>query len=500
MQGERATVYRECFLRRFIKQVNLRRRMKKHMTFRRHMNVLNRASLAVLVLGVLTPLTNGQTNTSLTLRLNVLDTQGSVVPGATVVLNREAGDHELTGVTTDDGTVTFVHLEPGTRKVTVKATGFTKLEQRVTVRANERNDLTLSIRPTPIGSPIMNRDDAATLEHSDAAKDATDPIVKKIKSLRPNLLGRFIRGFQYQYQISEQRAIALVELPLEGETVPAIVRNPEKYLQKHTVSFKFSELFPDRLPMFKRGTEYANADAELKRWLCDDKPLITCLTKRRGWKRVLMATSLEIYFSERQGVQEGRLVTSPRFGHDYQFNGGFVFDPAKLFPTATDWKATFDAVQGIDTALAVLESSDLKEEPWKYWFGFMVPKIEFKILSQFDFVKFNGVLIRSPIQDRALTTFTLTWDLARMIPDTKTRLDASALIEAVDTLKNNLGQELSTKQCVLHFSSDKPRRVDVKPTFSAKSCERLAELYKADRHELDCKGGSPCGWKPEEKR
>ena len=492
MQRKGAKIDREHFLRRFIKQGNLRRRMK-HTTFRCGMNVLNRASLAVLVLGVLTPLSNGQTNTSLTLRLNVVDTQGSVVPGATVVLNRKDGDQQITGVTTDDGTVTFVDLQPGTAKVTVKATGFTRLEQCVAIGANERNNFTLSIMPTPIGSPIMNRDDAATVEHSDAAEDGTEAIAKKIKSLRLNFLGRLTRGFQYQYQISEQRAVALVDLPLEGETVPAIVRNPEKYLQKHTVTFKFSELFPDRLSMFKRGTEYANADAQLKTWLCDDKPLITCLTKRRWWKRALMATSLEVYFSERQGVAEGRLVTSPRFGHDYQVNGGFVFDPAKLFPTATDWKATFDAVQGIDTALTLLEASDLKEEPWKQRFGFLIPKVEFKVLSQFDFLKFNGVLIRSPIPDRALNTWTLTWDLARMIPDTKSRLDASALKEAVDTLKASLGEEKPTKQCVLYFSN-KPRNVDVKPAFSAKSCERLADLYKADRYELGCKGGNDCGW------
>jgi Carboxypeptidase regulatory-like domain len=457
--------------------------MRKHTTFPAGMDVFNRAWLAVLLLVVLTPNISGQTTTSLTLRLNVADTQGNVVPGATVFLNTENSEQQITGVTAADGTVTFVDLQPGTSNVTVKATGFQRLERSVTVRANESNNVTLSLTPTPIGSPIMNTDEPA--------KEGDQEIANKIKSLRLSFLGRFIRGLQYQYQITEQRELVLVDFRAGSETETRLIRNPEKYLQKHTVSFKFTELFADRLAMFKRGTEYANADAQLKSWMCDDKPLITCLTKRRWWKRALMGISLEVYASERQAIEEQILVTSPAFGHDFQVSGGLVFDPAKLFPTASDWKATFDAVQGIDPALALLEASDLRQQPWKQRYGFLIPKFEFKVLTQFDLVKFKEVFIRSP-KDQSLNTWTLTWDLTRMIPDTKNRLDADALTQAVHTLKTSL-VEKPQKQCVLWISNQK-RDVEVKPAFSADSCKRLADLYKADRYELGCKDGKSCEW------
>jgi hypothetical protein len=92
---------------------------------------LSRAFFALSLIGLLTTHGNSQTATSLTLRLSVVDTQGTVVPRATVVLNRQGTDLEITGVTTDDGSVIFENLEPGTSKVTVKANGFATLEKSV---------------------------------------------------------------------------------------------------------------------------------------------------------------------------------------------------------------------------------------------------------------------------------------------------------------------------------------------------------------------------------
>lgn len=47
---------------------------------------------------------------------------------------------------------------------------------------------------------------------------------------------------------------------------------------------------------------------------------------------------------------------------------------------------------------------------------FCCTQVEFKILTQFDFIKYKGSLIEAPFRERALNTWTFTWDLTRLIP------------------------------------------------------------------------------------
>ncbi len=228
------------------------------------------------------------------------------------------------------------------------------------------------------------------------------PISEKIKSLRLNWARRVARGLQYDYELNEQSGTVLVEFERESETLTRPIRNPQSYLQKHTFTFKFGELFPERLSMFKRGSEYlkkypqaADPNKELSELLCGDKPLITCLTKGGSWwKRALMGTSVNVTLAQRPEVVSQVFVTDPRFGKDFLVHVGFVFDPAKLFPTATSWKGTFDDVKGIDKALALLGARDARpgqKPPWKQpWAAAFIPKVEFKVLSQFDFIKHGG--------------------------------------------------------------------------------------------------------------
>jgi Carboxypeptidase regulatory-like domain len=479
--------------------------MKNHMTFRFGTNVSSRPVFALLLIGLLTAYGNSQTTTSLTLRIRLVDTQGSVVPGATVVLKREGTEQEITRITATDGTVTFANLQPGTTNLRVEATGFPTLEQSVTVSVNQSNDFILSIEPTPFKTATVSADGRAAIERGEAPKDSAQDDIKcggniecitdKVRSLRLGVTGRFARGLQYQYQLNEQPGSLLVG------SGAVILKNPEHYLQQHTLTFKFGELFPDRLYIFKRGSDYLKkypqaADAQLPELLCGDKPLITCLTKGGSWwQRALMGGSISVSLSERAAVQQGFIVTSPKFGKHYQVNGGFVFDPAKLFPTVVNWKSTFDDIQKIDNALALLGASDAIEgRPWKQpWTAALLPKVEFKILSQFDFVKYNGILIAAPFPERALKTWSFTWDLTRVIPDTKSRIDADTLVEALRDLKSNLGRKKEPtpqKQCILHFPKD-DRVVDVQPIFSAESCQKLAKLLEPEKYELSCelKGG-----------
>lgn len=201
-----------------------------------------------------------------------------------------------------------------------------------------------------------------------------------------------------------------------------------------------------------------------------------------------------VNYAERNSVVDTLDVTAPRFGKKFQFNGGFSFDPAKLFLTPSGWKATFGEIQGIDKATALLGASDAlkKKKPWgTKWFAFLFPKVDFKILSQFDFIKDDGILVEPPFRERALNTWTFTWDLTRVIPDTKNRIDAVAAFEAVNDLNTTLGKDPNpTKRCILHFAGY-DRNVDVQFGFSAKSCQELAKSYSPLTYELACVSKGP---------
>lgn len=431
--------------------------MKNYSTFRPCISLLNRAMLAVLLIGALTSLGQSQTTTSSS-------------PGS----GNKTSDSEL-----------IFRTNPFTTAA-VNAEELTKIEPNQLLPANPFDDACQ-------GNPTC--------------------VEKRIKSLRLNIPARFARAFQYQYELNEQPGTLLVDIERDGETRTAQARNFQHYLQKHTFSLKLSELFPDRLAMFKRGASYRNGDGVTARLLCGNKPLITCLTKNgRWWQRFFMGITLEFSLSERPLVKDRLLVIDEKFGKTYQPHGAFVFDPVKLFPNATNWKATLDAVQGIDKPLALIAAPDALQgkEPWKKWWAFVVPKVEFKILSQFDFLKLDNVFIVPRFPERALNTWKFTWDLTRLIPDTQSRLDADAISQTLDSLKNSLGLDEPKKQCILHYPNG-DRKVDVKPGFNVESCQQLAKDLGAATYELSCVGvangpatipsllaakpnPNPCGW------
>jgi len=460
--------------------------MKNHMIFRS--KFLSRAFFAISLIGLLTTHGNSQTTTSLTLRLRVVDKQGSVIPGATVALNRQGTDVEMTGVTTEDGSVTFANLEPGTNKVTVNVTGFATLEKSVTVDANEDNDFTLAIAPTlpkavQLGYPCGG---------------AVPCLKDKINSLWLPISWRIARLLQYDYKLNEQPGTVLVGTEF--------IKNPQDNFHQHTITWKFAELFPDRLSMFKRGSDYLKknpeaagpaGDRELARLICDDVPLITCMTKGGNWfKRALLGTTISATLAQRSLVQQ-QILIEPTFRKKNQFAGGFTFDPAKLFPSVSNWRGMLDEVQRIDKALALIGARDVREgkRPWEHRWSVIFPKVDFKILTQFDFVKSGGVLVEAPFPERALNTWTFSWDLTRLIPDTKNRIDEDAIYETLDVLKGTLGKSDGwKKRCVVRIAGELTPRIikDLHPGFSADSCQELAQIMLAQTYQLSCiKEGSP---------
>jgi hypothetical protein len=468
--------------------------MKNDMTI--GTNFLTRALLAVLVIGLLTSHGKSQTTTAHTLRLSVVDAQGVFVPGALVVLERNGSQQELIGVTTEDGTVTFENLEPGTSKVTVKAMGFVTLEKSVTIAEKQINRVTLSVAPRTITS-VAKR--SVSEPNPPPALCAGQTCVKdEINSLWLPIPLRIARLFQYEYK--------LTETPGTVQVGSEFIQNPQDELHQHTINLKVAELFPDRLTMFKRGSEYlkryplaaVHGDKDLAEAVCDDNPLITCMTKGGNWfKRAWMGTTVSLSLSQRSLVQQ-QILVAPKFSTKYQFAGGFVFDPAKIFPSVSSWRAMFDEVARIDKALALIGAHDVDEKrakPWNRPWSVIFPKVEFKILTQFDFVKVSGVLVEAPFPERALNTWTFTWDLSRLIPDTRNRVDEEAIYEAIGMIKETLGKPDGWKKnCVIRKAGEANDRTlkDIHPAFSAESCQETAQIMKAQTYKLSCVlAGSP---------
>ena len=462
-------------------------------------NFFTRALLALLLIGLLTSNGNSQTTTTPTLRLRVVDTQGILVPGATVVLNRNGSEQEVIGVTTGNGTVTFDNLEPGTSKVTIRAMGFVTLEKSVTISEKQSNEVTLSIAPRPI---LSAKKGAAVEPTQDAGVcgGVVPCLNDQINSLWLPMPLRILRLFQYEYKLIEQPGTVQVS----SGGVADFVQNPQDELHQHTINLKFAELFPDRLTMFKRGSDYLKrnptaagikGDKELARVICDQNPLVTCMTKGGNWfKRAWMGTTVTLSLSQRSLVQQ-QILIEPTFGKKYQFTGGFVFDPARMFPNASTWRAMFEEVQKFDKAVALIGAQDVDNgaRPWDRRWTVILPKVEFKILTQFDFIKLGGTLVEAPFPERALNTWTFTWDLSRLIPDTKNRVDEEAIYESMAMIKETLGKpDPWKKRCVIQMAGEpEPRTIkDIHVAFSAESCQKLAQIMQAQTYQLACELGA----------
>lgn len=358
-------------------------------------------------------------------------------------------------------------------------------EKSAPVNLNEDNDFRFTIAPTP----PQNRPGCP-------GTTAVPCLDDKINSLWLPIPLRFARLFQYEYKLTETPGTVLVGTEF--------IQNPQDNLHQHTITWKFAELFPDRLSMFKRGSEYLKknpeaagtaGDKELARAICDDDPLITCMTKGGNWfKRAWMGTTISASLGQRSLVQQN-IVVDPTFKKKYQFAGGFTFDPAKIFPSVSSYRAMLDEVSRVDKGMAVIGASDLlkKERPWENRWSVIFPKVDFKILTQFDFVKLGGVLVEAPFPERALNTWTFTWDLTRLIPDTKNRIDEDAIKETLEVLKAFGKADEWKKHCVIQITGEAKARdlKDIHPAFSAESCQELAKIMKAETYQLSCvKDGS----------
>jgi hypothetical protein len=342
-----------------------------------------------------------------------------------------------------------------------------------------------------------------------------------VRSFEPSILERLGRTWQYQYQFSEQPAFVVATVSGSSQIIP----NPEAYLQQHEMIFQLSELFPNvsnapnapGLPSIVAAIQTGIAsNPENKNkvirlgQLCVGQrvgqPGIRCLASGgRLWERFISGVSGNGSLSERDEVQQG-LVTVQSFSQHYGPAGEIDFDPSPLFITGTNWKNAVAALKGITFDANVFEENTdearcfMKDKadplPLETCIAkfassrgasaaaSLVPKFQFKVADQYDYLKNGGVLIPVPGLQRSLKSYTFTWDLRHLISSTADRLAVLAAYRSYSSPPAS--DAVSQKQICVTISGGNRGYVPVADGFAVDSCRLLADGAKADGFALAC--------------
>jgi hypothetical protein len=261
--------------------------------------------------------------------------------------------------------------------------------------------------------------------------------------------------------------------------------------------------------------------------LCGTKPAITCLaTGVSAWKRVLSGITITGSLSERSAVQQMIVVPQPPFLNHYGLTGQVDFDPTQLFISGSNWKNAISTVQSMlidpgqpyadcfqyvaDNATPSLPVKPLlppnryancvskfaaprvvvpsNRMRWDDILKVFIPKFQFKRASQFDFIKNGAILAPSPFPRVALNSYTITWDLRRVIASTSSRIDAYDSI--TERYKGPASGASGTPQqdaklCITSSGASRSY-ISVPLPFSAESCYRFAGTVSADQYGLAC--------------
>jgi len=311
----------------------------------------------------------------------------------------------------------------------------------------------------------------------------------EIRGLEPPLYKRFGRGFEYKFERQEQPAFASGSTSL----------NPEHYLNQHSLTFRFSELFSttaDRVGIFKQIIEDNHdripnpSDKSGQKEWCGTK-IISCLVKGSGWwKRPLAGLSVSGSIAEWQAIQQGASANENFFPH-YGKGAEIDFDPKGLFITANDWKSVADAVGKVDPQAAEQLSEALQPRHFvRVLEEILIPQFQFKRITQFDFVKTSGVLIPNPFPESGLNNYSVTWNLKNWIADGATRRSRDSLVHAYDAYEAALNQKKheaqeSAKICIT-ISGQSRNFINVPTTFASESCQALAKSLNATQYALGC--------------
>jgi hypothetical protein len=369
---------------------------------------------------------------------------------------------------------------------------------------------------------------------SDGPKDSNKPFCiseKDVRSFEPSLPQRFLRAWQYQFDLEEQPGFLLATANGSAQ----IVQNPEKYLKQDTITFQFSELFPNpaNLASIVGGIYTSSAapdkdksQVRLDRRLCGSPNTLDCLASGGSgfgnfMERFLSSTTVKFSLSERNPIQQGILLPGLPASLHYGPAGEVDFDPASLFITGTSWKDAAGALKGMSNSstlalngkekrcfVKVVDNptppsqgqigynpascatyfagarfaASLKHQNWTYLGALLIPKFQFKAVSQFDYIKNGGVLVSFPGLQRSLKNYSLIWDFRRSIPSTADRVK---VLSAYQTYSPPPEKLTGSKLCVTVDGGSRGY-VPVPDTFNSDGCRTLAKNVGAKAYALAC--------------
>ncbi len=231
--------------------------------------------------------------------------------------------------------------------------------------------------------------------------------------------------------------------------------------------------------------------------------------------------------SQRDDVQQGIYISSLPVSQSWGWNGEVDFDPASLFVTSANWKTAVavlgkgadgtprrflldksdatrcflpsdpsdpplgkDALQFCEEEFAKARMNPLKRGFWWGASTVLIPTIQFKVLSQFEFLKQGGVLIANPNLQTLLKSVSVTWDLRRCVPSTADRLTIAALLAqpaklGFDDPDPTKPPPLPSKICVF-ISGASTSYLGVGSLSTFESCRAIANSVPSSKYALAC--------------
>lgn len=359
-----------------------------------------------------------------------------------------------------------------------------------------------------VAAPVSNAGEGRLPEEPGAvrrgaaeAKEADRLAFDKLLTMfEDNAAGRFGRAFEYDFQRVEQPQVLTTG-------TGAIVPNPERYLNEHTLKFQFSEVFPSSANL--AAAFKATCDLLGSKEYGDKTGIGECSNPRRfdwiasgggWWARTLSGISMSVDLSERAALQQGVIVTDSSFRTHYQTTGSFEFEPSQMFLSGTNWNKAAGALgvstrcEGRDDCRRLIQgtarprlksgSTGLRPDaPTRRTLALaaFVPSFSYRRVSQFDFIKAGGILVPTTYLKGAQNQFSFKWDLKRSIPSAASRSDAAGLIAPPKP-----AGERGSKLCMIESQQNVRSYINVPENFQAGSCAAFAKGSRAEKYALGC--------------
>ena len=291
---------------------------------------------------------------------------------------------------------------------------------------------------------------------------------KLIGDTFPKPWERMARSSQFKVEGQEQPKTVLA-YPSTTATTPLPILNPDHVLFKYTVLSRASDYFPTTQDVADQVKAYTDAGgtklAATATVLCQAghtlDAIASCLSKTRKrdfFYRFVSGFSGTFSYSDNPEVVQNILITSgtAEAHRNRLFSGEVVFDPSNVFVSGTDWKNAVTAAgiyePGVldklkvkaHTACYGKKDEQLSAEPtkqclnklagptgWKAIGAAFLPTVDYKIQTQFDFIKSGANFIEPPYPLGHLYDFSFTQDFRRVFPTAKQREDAVGALTIV---------------------------------------------------------------------